>query len=162
MPVVSSYKDAEALTLTFVADFDASAERVWRIWQDPRQLERWWGPPEWPATFERHEIVPGGVATYYMTGPDGEKAPGWWRFLAVDPPVSFEAEDGFGASPDEATPGMPVMRMSVRLDETADGTRMTSVSTFASLEQLEQVVAMGIEEGLRGAMGQIDALLAAG
>lgn len=57
---------------------------------------------------------------------------------------------------------MAVMRMAVRLDETADGTRMTSVSTFASLEQLEQVVAMGIEEGLRGAMGQIDALLAAG
>jgi len=162
MTVLDVRRDPEALTITVTAEFAAPRDRVWQLYADPRQLERWWGPPEWPATFERHEIVPGGVATYYMTGPDGEKAPGWWRFLAVDPPVSFEAEDGFGASPDEATPGMPVMRMSVRLDETADGTRMTSVSTFASLEQLEQVVAMGIEEGLRGAMGQIDALLAAG
>jgi|GEM_PF-6910007 len=41
MTVISSHTDADALTLTFVADFDASAERVWQLWEDPRQLERW-------------------------------------------------------------------------------------------------------------------------
>jgi uncharacterized protein YndB with AHSA1/START domain len=161
MTVIDIQRDLEALTLTVTAEFAASPERVWQLYADPRQLERWWGPPEWPATFVRHEFVPGGVATYYMSGPDGEKPTGWWRILSAEPPVSFEVEDGFGDSPEEATPGMAVMRMAVRLERTSDGTRMTSVSTFASLEQLEQVVAMGIEEGLRGAMGQIDAILAA-
>jgi hypothetical protein len=32
--------------------------------------------------------------------------------------------------------------------------------TFTSAEQLEQMVAMGMEEGMRLAMGQTDALLA--
>lgn len=85
MTVLDVRRDPEALTITVTAEFAAPRDRVWQLYADPRQLERWWGPPEWPATFERHEIVPGGVATYYMTGPDGEKAPGWWRFLTVDP-----------------------------------------------------------------------------
>ena len=49
-------KDPEALTLTLIAEFDAGPERIWDLWADPRQLERWWGPPTYPATFERHEL----------------------------------------------------------------------------------------------------------
>jgi len=51
MTVVDSVKDIENLTMTITAEFDAPVERVWRIWADPRRLERWWGPPTWPATF---------------------------------------------------------------------------------------------------------------
>ncbi|WP_255596428.1 hypothetical protein [Cellulomonas sp. C5510] len=40
----------------------APAERVWRLRADPRQLERWWGPPSRPAAFTEHELVPGGRA----------------------------------------------------------------------------------------------------
>jgi uncharacterized protein YndB with AHSA1/START domain len=56
MTVISSTKNPEALTLTLVAEFDASPEQVWQIWEDPRQLERWWGPPTWPATIEQFEF----------------------------------------------------------------------------------------------------------
>ena len=31
--------------MTMVAEFDAAPERLWRLWENPRQLERWWGPP---------------------------------------------------------------------------------------------------------------------
>ena len=54
MTVTNILKDAESLTMTINATFDAPVERVWQVWNDPRQLERWWGPPEYPATFERH------------------------------------------------------------------------------------------------------------
>jgi hypothetical protein len=37
---------------------------------------------------------------------------------------------------------------------------MTIATRFPSLEAMEQVLAMGMEEGLREAMGQIDAILA--
>ena len=43
MTVVSSEKDAENLTLTMVADFAATPEQVWELWEDARKLERWWG-----------------------------------------------------------------------------------------------------------------------
>ena len=45
--------------------------------------------------------------------------------------------------------------------DVADGkTRMTTVTEFVNTEQLEQVLAMGMEEGMVGAMGQIDDVLA--
>ena len=78
MTMISSAADPQALTMTFVAEFTAPPARVWQVWEDPRQLERWWGPPTWPATFTRHELTPSGQSRYHMTGPEGEKAPGWW------------------------------------------------------------------------------------
>nr|MDT0656420.1 SRPBCC domain-containing protein [Micromonospora sp. DSM 115978] len=159
MPVVSRERDNQALTFTFVAEFDAKPDRVWQVWQDPRQLERWWGPPGWPATFDRHEFEVGGQVRYHMTGPDGEKAPGWWTITAIDPPHRLEFDDGFSGEDGEPLDPKDVTHAVVTLEEIESGTRMTMVSTFASLEQLESMAAMGMEEGLRQAIGQLDALL---
>lgn len=160
MTVISSHTDTEALTLTFVAEFDASAERVWQLWENPRQLERWWGPPNWPATFERHDFVPGGRSNYYMTGPEGEKGAGWWATTLIQPPLRLEFEDGFADDNGEPIVAMGSVRAVVTLEETDGRTRMTMVSTFQTLEQMEQMAEMGMEEGMTLALGQIDDLLA--
>ena len=73
MTVTSVHKDPEALTMTITAEFDAPVEQVWQMWADPRQLERWWGPPTYPATVVDHDLTPGGRVTYFMTGPEGDK-----------------------------------------------------------------------------------------
>lgn len=160
MTVVDTIKDAEALTLTLVAELAAPPERVWQVWADPRQLERWWGPPTWPATFTEHDLRPGGRAAYYMTGPEGEKAHGWRRFVAVDEPRSLEFEDGFGDEAGEPDASMPVTRGRVDLVASGEGTRMTIVSRFGSAAEIEQLTAMGMDEGMREALGQIDGILA--
>ncbi|MEV0329642.1 SRPBCC domain-containing protein [Micromonospora echinospora] len=160
MPVISSQKDPEARTLTIVAEFDAGVERVWQLWADPRQLERWWGPPEWPATFDRHDFVVGGASRYHMTGPEGEKSRGWWTITAIDAPHRLEFDDGFAGEDGEPVDPEDHNHGVVTLEQVGDRTRMTTVSTFRSAEQLEELVAMGMEEGSRAAMGQIDALLA--
>jgi len=159
MTVVSVNKDVEARTLTFVAEFDAPLERVWQLWEDPRQLERWWGPPNYPATFVTHDFRVGGESTYYMTTPEGETPRGWWEITVVDAPTRFEFDDGFSDENGErmATPeaGHAVVEL-----EAVDGkTRMTTTNYFASSELLEEMVKMGMEEGMRLAMGQIDDLL---
>ena len=161
MTIVSSTQDREALTFVIVAEFAAPPSRVWQLWADPRQLERWWGPPTWPATFEEHDFVAGGRSRYYMTGPEGEKARGWWRLLALDEPSSLEFEDGFADDSGAPNPELPTIRVRVEFEATAAGTRMTVTSRFATAEQMEQVVQMGMVEGMTEAMGQIDELLAA-
>lgn len=160
MTVVSTEKDTEALTLTFVAELDAPVERVWQLWEDPRQLERWWGPPEWPASFERHEFEVGGRSSYYMTGPDGEKSHGWWQITALQPPSRLEYEDGFADEAGEPVDITDSIHGVVTLDGVDGGTRMTVVSTFLSAEQLERMLELGMEEGMQSALGQIDAILA--
>jgi uncharacterized protein YndB with AHSA1/START domain len=161
MPVISTTPDPRPLTLTVVAELAAPPSRVWKVWADARQLEHWWGPPTWPATFVEHEFTVGGRARYYMTGPDGTQAHGWWRFLALDEPHSLEFEDGFADAAGVPDATMPTIRGRVELQETADGTRMTVTSQFATVEQMEQLVTMGMVEGMTLAMGQIDEVLAA-
>jgi uncharacterized protein YndB with AHSA1/START domain len=160
--VVGTTQDTENLTLTVVADLAAPPARVWQVWVDPRQLERWWGPPTWPATFVEHDVAVGGSSRYFMTGPAGEKAHGWWRFTALDEPRSLEFEDGFADDAGQPAADMPVTVARVDLEETASGTRMTVRSRFATLEQMEQVLAMGAVEGLTSAVAQIDEVLLQG
>lgn len=160
MTVISSEKNTETLSLTLVAEFDAPLARVWQVWEDPRQLERWWGPPTWPATFDRHDLTPGGESRYHMTGPEGEISRGWWKVVSVDAPNGFEFEDGFSDDTGEPTGDMAPIRGAVTLAETEGMTRMTLVSTFASVEQLDQLIAMGMQEGLTLAIGQIEDVLA--
>lgn len=160
MTIISSTKDVDALTMTMVVEFDATPERVWQIWEDPRQLERWWGPPTWPATFERHELVVGGRSAYYMTGPEGQKSRGWWETTAVNPPHSLEYDDGFAEEDGTPNTELGSTHESVTLERVGGTTRMTLLSTFESVEQLQQMLEMGMEEGMQQALGQIDALLA--
>ena len=95
MTVLTMDRDLDNRTLTVTCQFAASPGRVWQLWADPRQLERWWGPPGWPATFEQHDVRVGGTSKYHMTGPDGDEAHGWWRIVALDEPHSLEFDDGF-------------------------------------------------------------------
>ncbi len=106
MTVISSTTDSDALTLTLVAEFDAEPERVWQLWQDPRKLERWWGPPTYPATFTRHDFVVGGESRYFMTGPNGETPRGWWRIDALEPPSRLEFANGLAGEDGEPAPGV--------------------------------------------------------
>jgi len=160
MTVIDVSRDPEELTLTMVLEFPHPVERVWQLYADPRQLERWWGPPGWPATFETHDFRPGGRAAYHMTGPDGEKAPGWWEFTAIDAPRSLEIVDGFADESGQPVQGELNTTFTVAFDEIPAGTRVTSVTRFASAEQLEQLVSMGMEEGMRLGAEQMDAVLA--
>src|SRR6516162_6585578 len=98
-----------------------------------------------------------------MTGPDGEKPRGWWRVLAVDPPRSLEIEDGFADDGGTPNPDMPVMTMRVTIGERpGGGTRMVVETTFPSVEAMDQLLEMGMEEGFTAAVSQADDILATG
>lgn len=160
MTVTSVAKDPDARTMTITAEFDAPIARVWELWDDPRKLERWWGPPEYPATFVEHDLSVGSHVSYFMTGPEGDKPHGWWRVTAVEAPRRLEFEDGFADDSGTPNPDMPTMTMRVTLDALgADRTRMSIETNFPSVEAMEQLISMGMEEGMTLALGQIDDIL---
>ena len=153
MPVVEIRKDPKLLTMTVTAQFAAPVARVWAAYADPRQLERFWGPPEWPAKFERHDFTVGGRSEYVMTGPNGEQSRGFWEFLSIDQPRAFEVEDGFLGPDGKQAPDMPTMRMRFTFEPHDGGTRMVTVTTFPSLEALEQAARDGYGRGAEGRDG---------
>ncbi len=161
MTVIAVRKDPKALTMIITAEFDASPERVWQLWADPRQLERWWGPPSYPATFTTHDLSPGKRVEYHMTGPEGEQPHGYWDIVEVDPPRLLVFRDGFANEDGTPNEALPTGEERVTIESIGGGqTRMTIENRFPSTEAMEQVLAMGMEEGMKEALGQIDAILA--
>jgi uncharacterized protein YndB with AHSA1/START domain len=160
MTVVRVEKDYESLSLTLVAEFDAPIERVWQLWADPRQLERWWGPPMYPATVEKHELAVGGEVAYFMTGPDGEKTHGWWRVTAVHPPTSLEFTDGFANADGTPNTETATTAVQMRLTEHEGSTRMELRFAFESTEHWEQLERWGAFDAFPRSVAQMDAVLA--
>ena len=160
MTVISTTKDPENLTLTIVAEFDATPERVWTVWEDPRKLEQWWGPPRYPATFTGHDFVVGGESRYHMTGPSGEVHHGYWRMQSIDRLIRIEFANGLAGDDGEPVAEMPPATGYAIFEATESGTRMAAVTQFLDLAQMEMMVRVGMAEGMTQAIGQIDALLA--
>lgn len=159
MTVITTTKDESALTLTLVAEFDATPERVWDVWADARKLERWWAPPPLRATFTRHDFVPGGQSRYHLVGPDGSEPRGWWRIDALDRPHRIDFANGLAGDDGEPTPGVDPIPGYVTFEAIDHGTRMTAVAQFVSVEQMQQMVGVGMQEGMAASIGQIDGLL---
>jgi uncharacterized protein YndB with AHSA1/START domain len=161
MTVTAVRKDPEGLTMNLTAEFDATPERVWELWADPRQLERWWGPPTYPATFTAHDLAPGGHVEYHMTGPTGDQPRGFWDIVEAEPPHRLVFIDGFANEDGTPNDAFPRSEGRVTIEPIDAGrTRMSIESRFPSTEAMEQMLAMGMQEGLTEAVGQIDAILA--
>ena len=161
MTLTAIHKDPDSLSMTVTAEFDASPERVWQLWADPRKLERWWGPPTYPATVTAHDLRPGGRIAYYMTGPEGDQPAGYWEVLEVDEPRTILIRDGFADADGAPMPDMPRIVMKVTIEDIGAGrTRMSIADKFETVEAMEQLLSMGMEEGISQAIGQIEDILA--
>ena len=161
MTVTAVRKDPTTLTMAVDAEFDASPSRVWELWADPRQLERWWGPPTYPATVTSHDLRSGGRVEYHMTGPEGDQPRGYWEVLEADAPNRLLFRDGFANADGTPNSDMPMNKVGVTIKEVGGGrTRMSIEAKFSDVAAMEQLLAMGMEQGLTEAVGQIDAILA--
>jgi uncharacterized protein YndB with AHSA1/START domain len=144
-------KDIERRRLTITAQFDASVERVWELWADPRLLERWWGPPSHPITVLAHDLRPGGRVSYVAVGPDNDQIPGSWDVREVDPPHHLAFDLGNVATQPVAT------TVSIRAHDT--GTRLIIAATFSSVEAMDLLLGLGFDLGMRTAIEQLGTLL---
>jgi uncharacterized protein YndB with AHSA1/START domain len=161
MTVTAVRKDPRSRTMTLEAEFDASPERIWQLWADPRQLERWWGPPAYPATVDTHDLRPGGQVRYHMTGPEGDQPGGYWNVDVVQPPYRLVFRDVFANDDGTQNTELPITTVQVTIQDMGGGkTRMSVESEFPTVEAMEQLIAMGQEAGQIQALGQIDAILA--
>src|SRR5699024_10530758 len=115
----------------------------------------------YPATVTDHELSRGGRVAYSMTGPEGDQHHGYWEITEVDPPRTLAFRDGFAGPDGTPSADMPTNEARVVIEAIGPGrTRMSITSRFSSLEAMEQLTAMGMDEGMKLALGQIDALLA--
>jgi uncharacterized protein YndB with AHSA1/START domain len=161
MSVTDVEKDLEALTLTVTAGLDATVERAWELWADPRQFERWWGPPGYPATVVDHDLRTGGRITFFMTGDGGERHDSSWEVVAADPPRHLELRDADVDDDGRPNDGNEMTAMVITIGQRPGGGVVMAIRThFDSLAGMEEVLASGVLEGMQMVLSQMEAVLA--
>src|SRR4029077_15774666 len=112
----------------------------WQLWADPRQLERWWGPPNYPATFTRHDLAVGSHVEYHMTTPEGDQPKGFGEILSAEPPHRLAIRDGFANADGTPNTDMPLGEMNVEIVALDAGrTRMSIENIFPDAAAMEQL-----------------------
>ncbi len=144
--------------------FDAPRQLVWNAWTQKELLEKWWGPKEWTTTVKTYELVPGGTWLYMMEGfmpGAAEKIQAWSvaKFIEIVEPEKIVYRDSFSDENGVVNESMPSMQVTVTFSEEDGSTKMTSVTKFDKLEDLEKVVAMGVEEGFNMQLDKLAEML---
>ena len=161
MTVLSVDKDTTAHKMVITTEWSATIANVWELWANPRLLERWWGPPGFPTTFDDYALDTGNTITYLMVSPDGtNRFNGKWKVVEVDPPTHLVVADADLDADGVPVDGNGLTHIEVDIAPAGDKTRMIVTARFDSIAGMEQHLAMDFEEGMKACIGQIDALLA--
>lgn len=140
--------------------FDAPRELVWKAWTDPEQLAKWWGPRGWATTNYKLELKSGGVWHYCMRGPEGAESWGKGVYREIVEPERLVYYDVFSDADGNTVEGMPGMLITVEFADRGAKTKLSSTAEFATAEQLESIIAMGVVTGLTETWDRLEEFLA--
>ena len=161
MSVTSVEKDPEALTMTVTADLDATVERAWQLWADPPPIREVVGASWLPGDRGRPRPATRRADHLLHGRPRGERHNSTWEVIAADPPHHLELRDADVADDGRPNDGNTMTAMIITIDQRDRGGAVMAIRThFDSQAGMEQVLATGIEEGMRIVLSQIDAVLA--
>jgi uncharacterized protein YndB with AHSA1/START domain len=153
-------KDPQNLTMTVTAELDASPERVWQLWADPRQFERWWGAPGYPATATALDLRTGGKVEYHLSGPDGDTPTNVWEVVEADHPRRLVLRDAIVDDNDVPLDEGP-SKFTVTFDAIESGrTRMSIETRFPNAQALKVALDMDMDKMLDWSISQMEVVLA--
>jgi uncharacterized protein YndB with AHSA1/START domain len=141
-------------TIVIERELDAPRELVWKVWTDPDEVARWWGPEHFTTPREKIEfdLRPGGVCRLTMVGPDGQEYPNDGHFGVVEPPERLS----FGQQSTE-NPMIESGETTVELLEL--GERRTKVIVTSRMICAEELLPMA-RAGWGSQLDKLEALLA--
>jgi uncharacterized protein YndB with AHSA1/START domain len=157
---VTSVTDPENLTLTMTAELEASPDRVWQLWADPRQFERWWGAPDFAVKATALDLHTGGKVEFHFSGPDGDTPPNVWDVVEAERPHRLVLRDAIVDADDVPTDEGP-SKFTVLFEPIAEGrTRMSIEAKFPNTTALQVALDMDMDKGLEWNVSQMNVILA--
>lgn len=152
---------AEGKTLHLSRQFDAPRQLVFEAYSDCKHLRHWWAPEGWSLVECDLDFQVGGRWHYCMRADDGSmESWGLAEYKEIQQPDRLQYRDYFSDAQGEKNAEMPSSLAMVTLSE-ADGVTTLVVDTeYASEEDLNQVLEMGIVEGVGATWDKLDHYLA--
>lgn len=149
----------EDRVLTLTRTFGAPRELVFAAFSQCEHLQHWWGPSGWTLPVCEMDFRPGGAWYYCMGGPHGETSCGLMTYHEIVEPERIVATDGFADEQGNLLEEMPSMRNTLIFSERDGKTTLTNRVQFASVAELEKVLAMGMMEGITETFERLDIYL---
>lgn len=151
--------DKEKNTITIKRSFAAGRQLVWDCYTKSELLDRWFAPKPLTTKTKSMDFKEGGHWLYAMVEPSGQEYWGRMDYQAIRPIDSYTALDGFCDDTGALNPALPRSTWNVRFSDAATHTLVETVVSYASAEALQQVMQMGMKEGLTSTLERLDELL---
>ena len=148
-------------TLTVSRKFAANINLVWDAWTKAEILDQWWAPLPYKAKTKSQVFEPNGHWHYAMVGPNNDTHWGMMQYKEIAKPDFFSANDVFCDENGATNSNLPSTDFVIKFTIEGDITMVNMVSEYATKEALEEILAMGMKEGLSMALAQLDSILAA-
>jgi uncharacterized protein YndB with AHSA1/START domain len=134
--------------------FDASRERVWQAFTDPKLIPQWWGQRSTTTIVETMEVRPGGRWRFVQRSDDGTETGFSGEFRELNEPESLTWTFSWDGNPGQASVE------TVTFTEEHGGTLVKSVAVFESEKDRDDMLDYGMEAGMAETYDRLDELLA--
>ena len=151
--------DLQNSRVTVKRVFAANRQVVWDCYTKRELLDRWFAPKPLVTQTKHMDFRAGGFWHFAMVDPTGQQY--WSRqdYLSIDPINSYTALDGFCDATGALNPDLPRSTMIVNFTEVATSTLVETVVSYPSPEAVQQVIDMGMKEGIASTLERLDELL---
>lgn len=149
----------EECTITVRREFAAKRQMVWDCYTKSEYLDQWFAPKPLTTKTKHMDFREGGYWHFAMVTPEGEKY--WSRqdYKTIRPIDGYTALDGFSDETGVVDPNMPRSNLDATFTDSGEHTLVTTIVRYASAEDIEKVIAMGMKDGITSTLERLDELL---
>ncbi len=140
--------DVTMATVVSIGTFETAPSVVWRAFAEREIIGQWYGPRDWPATFEEHELVAGATSLYHLTGPGDALDRGFLQIIAVEGESRLEFTDGH--RDDDGAMSPEFLHAIVELEASGRGSRLSVTQRFADRNRMGQLMLKQLEDVVGG------------
>jgi uncharacterized protein YndB with AHSA1/START domain len=151
--------DKEKNTLTIRREFAAKRQLVWNCYTKSELLDKWFAPKPLTTQTKFMDFSEGGHWLYAMVEPSGQEYWGRMDYQSIRPIDYYAALDGFCDNTGTLNPDLPRSKWDVTFSDLAAHTVVQTVVSYTSAEAMQQVIDMGMKEGLTSTLERLDEFL---
>ena len=151
--------DMTSNVIKVVREFDGPHQLVWDCHTKRELLDRWFAPKPLTTETKHMDFREGGYWHYAMITPDNQKFWNRLDYKTITPIDGYTTLDGFTDESGVINPDMPRAKLNVSFVDQGERTLVTTVVNYGSAEDLQKVIAMGMEQGMTSTLERLDELL---
>lgn len=151
--------DKENNQLTLRREFLAKRQLVWDCYTKSELLNQWFAPKPLSTKTNSMEFEEGGHWHYAMVDPNGTEYWGYTEYVIIKPIDYYTSLDAFSNEKGEVNKDLPRAKWKVEFIDKEEKTLVETTVKYNSLKDLEAVIQMGLEQGMRLTLEKLDELL---